>query len=171
MWCLRIFPLENKSSLPQICSNALYCNKLNDEFALWTGKMGVILHLEVWKWHSFTAPTRSSPHSPSLRRCPLSPNGHLLLLSWMDSQFADGLRVFPVNNTFLSHVISTRNEPHWQLLTIPISALLPQLLPSLPKTRWGFKHLEHNSHSSSKVTHQASSKSSVFKEPIRMVHL
>lgn len=36
----------------------------------------------------------------------------------MASQFSDGFRVFPVNNTFLSHAISTLNESHWQLLLL-----------------------------------------------------
>ena len=111
IWSFRIFPLGNKNGLSQICSNSFGRNKLNDEFAQRSGKTGVILYLEVWKWQ-FSRPLSRAVQIPpvwggvtELRNIP--PNGHLLLHSWMDSQFADGLRVFPINNTFLSHAIST----------------------------------------------------------------
>jgi hypothetical protein len=85
------------------------------------------LRLAVWKWHSPLSRTAlhfEAAHIPLVWRgakeCRnIFPNGHLLLHPWMDPQFADGLRVFPINNTFLRRAISTLNGFHWQLLRGP----------------------------------------------------
>lgn len=117
---------------------------------------------------SFQSPSRAARIPPVwggvYRAQKHSPNGHLWL-SWMDPQSADGLRVFPINNTFLSHAISTLNESQWQPL--------PFLFPWHSLLFLG--HHEASTifnmfHTVAQKLHMKSFRNTGFKEPTRIVY-
>lgn len=133
------------------------------------GKMGVILHLKVWK-RQFSQPPPKSAQIPPVwgsahRAQKHFPYGYLSLHPWMDSQFADGLRAFPVNNTFLSRAISTPNESHWPQPPFPFPCYSLLVLGHLEASK-----IFNAIHTVAQKLHIQSSRSSEFKGPIKIVY-